>query len=90
MANIEIYSSPFCGFCHHAKKLLNDKQAVFTEINVMMNADRKAEMMKRANGRHTVPQIFINSMHIGGCDELHALDRTGELDLLLAEDGLVS
>lgn len=90
MATIEIYSSPLCGFCFRAKQLLNDKQATFTEINVLMNGAKREEMMQRANGRHTVPQIFINDMHVGGCDELYALDRAGELDPLLAEDGLAS
>jgi glutaredoxin 3 len=88
MADIEIYSSPICGFCYRAKSLLDQKGASFQEIDVLMNGERKKEMMKRAGGRHTVPQIFINDMHVGGCDELYALDRTGELDKLLSEDVL--
>ncbi|MGB1875721.1 MAG: glutaredoxin 3 [Rhodospirillaceae bacterium] len=88
MADIEIYSSPICGFCYRAKSLLDQKGASFQEIDVLMNGERKKEMMERAGGRHTVPQIFINDMHVGGCDELYALDRTGELDKLLSEDVL--
>lgn len=83
MADIEIYSSPLCGFCYSAKKLLTKKGAEFTEINVLTNSVRKQEMMKRAGGRHTVPQIFINGKHIGGCDDLYALERRGGLDQLL-------
>ena len=85
MADIEIYSSPICGFCYRAKSLLNQKGTPFTEIDVLMDSGRKKEMMNRAGGRHTVPQIFINDMHVGGCDELYALDRAGDLDRLLSE-----
>ena len=88
MATVEIYSSPFCGYCYRAKGLLDGKQVPFTEFNVIMNSDLKQEMMARAGGRHTVPQIFINDMHIGGCDELYALERAGELDGLLADGPL--
>lgn len=88
MADIEIYSSPICGFCYRAKSLLDQKGASFTEINVLMDSAKKTEMIKRADGRHTVPQIFINDLHIGGCDELYALDRAGSLDRLLAEEPL--
>ena len=88
MATVEIYSSPFCGFCYRAKGLLADKQVPFTEINVVMNSALKQQMMTGSGGRHTVPQIFINDMHIGGCDELYALERAGELDGLLADDPL--
>lgn len=83
MAKVEIYTSPFCGYCHAAKRLLNKKGVDFTEIDVMQNPDRKPEMIQRANGGRTVPQIFIDGTHVGGCDELHALDRGGKLDLLL-------
>ncbi len=83
MAKIEIYTSPFCGFCHRAKQLLNSKGAGFTEYDVMMNRGEKARMVARADGRQTVPQIFIDDRHIGGCDELHALDHAGKLDPLL-------
>lgn len=84
MPNIEIYTSPLCGFCHSAKRLLNDKNASFAEIDVMRQPDKRQEMMSRANGRHTVPQIFIDGKHIGGCDDLYALERAGKLDPLLA------
>lgn len=84
MQQVEIYTSPLCGFCHAAKRLLNKKGVTFSEINVMTQPDRKQEMMRRANGGHTVPQIFIGDTHVGGCDELYALDRAGKLDPLLA------
>jgi len=84
MKPVEIYTSPLCGFCHAAKRLLNSKGVDFTEINVMAQPKRKAEMMQRANGGHTVPQIFIGETHVGGCDDLHDLERAGKLDSLLA------
>ncbi|MGY6704662.1 glutaredoxin 3 [Roseinatronobacter sp.] len=83
MQPIEIYTSPLCGFCHAAKRLLTSKGASFSEIDLSRTPDRRAEMMKRASGRHTVPQIFIGDTHVGGCDELYALDRAGKLDALL-------
>jgi len=83
MPQIEIYSSPLCGFCHAAKRLLKQKGAAFSEINVLTQPKRKTEMMDRAGGRHTVPQIFIGETHVGGCDELYALERAGKLDTLL-------
>ena len=83
MKPIDIYTSPFCGFCHAAKRLLKQKGAQFNEINVLTNPGRKPEMIKRANGGRTVPQIFIADTHVGGCDELYALDRAGKLDALL-------
>jgi glutaredoxin 3 len=84
MPKIEIYSSPFCGYCHAAKRLLTAKGAEFTEINVILEPSRKAEMVQRANGGRTVPQIFIDGTHVGGCDDLYALDGRGGLDPLLA------
>ncbi len=84
MQNIEIYTSPICGFCHAAKRLLTQKGATFTEIDVLVNPDRKPEMIERANGGRTVPQIFIGDTHVGGCDDLYALERAGKLDALLA------
>lgn len=84
MANIEIYTTPICPFCLRAKALLKRKGVQFNEINVMGNAARRQEMMDRAEGRHTVPQIFIDGAPIGGCDELHALESEGRLDALLA------
>ena len=83
MKAVEIYTSPLCGFCHSAKRLLQKKGVNFSEINVLAQPARKSEMMKRANGRHTVPQIFIGTTHVGGCDDLYALEQAGKLDALL-------
>ena len=84
MPRIEIYTSPLCGFCHAAKRLLTEKGVSFSEIDVLANPKRKAEMIERASGGRTVPQIFVGDTHVGGCDELYALDRAGKLDPLLA------
>ena len=84
MANVEIYTSPLCGYCHAAKRLLTSKQVSFSETDVSSSPDQRAEMMQRSNGGRTVPQIFINGEHIGGSDDLHALERDGKLDALLA------
>ncbi|RBI77598.1 glutaredoxin 3 [Roseovarius sp. TE539] len=84
MNTVEVYSSPLCGFCHAAKRLLKKKSVSFSEINVLTNPSRKSEMIDRANGGRTVPQIFIGGTHVGGCDELYALERDGKLDQLLA------
>ena len=84
MAKVEIYTSPFCGFCHRAKSLLNSKDVAFEETDVMMDPKARKLMVERAGGRTSVPQIFIDGAHIGGCDELHALDAEGKLDPLLA------
>ncbi|GGL55512.1 glutaredoxin 3 [Wenxinia marina] len=84
MAQVEIYSSPFCGFCHAAKRLLTQKGVDFAEVNVIEEPERRSEMVQRANGRTTVPQIFIAGEHVGGCDDLYALERDGRLDPLLA------
>jgi glutaredoxin 3 len=78
-----VYSQPFCGYCSAAKRLLTAKGAEFSEIDVMMEAGRRDEMIERS-GRRTVPQIFIDGRHIGGYDDLSALDKSGELDRLLA------
>ena len=80
MAKVEIYSSMLCPFCYRAKKLLSTKGVDFEEIDVMMRPGRKREMVQRAGGRTSVPQIFINDEHIGGCDELYALEAAGKLD----------
>lgn len=85
MKPVEIYSSPLCGFCHAAKRLLKQKGVNFSEINVLAQPARKSEMLKRANGRHTVPQIFVGDTHVGGYDDLSALERAGKLDALLAK-----
>lgn len=84
MPNVEIYTSPLCGFCHAAKRLLTQKDVTFTEIDVMRQPEKRKEMMQRAMGRHTVPQIFIGASHVGGCDDLYALERAGKLDPMLA------
>lgn len=84
MANVEIYTKPTCGFCHMAKRLLKTKDVNFSEVNIMMQPKRREEMIQRANGGSTVPQIFIGGTHIGGCDDLMALERAGKLDALLA------
>ncbi len=86
MATVEIYARPMCGFCTRAKKLLDSKGIKFNEYDIWEDTDRKPEMVKRANGGTSVPQIFINDDHIGGCDELMHLERTGNLDLLLKLD----
>ena len=83
MQPIEIYTGPYCGYCHAAKRLLSSKGADFTEIDVMEDPSRRPEMVQRANGGRTVPQIFIGKTHVGGCDELYALERDGKLDALL-------
>lgn len=84
MKPVEIYTSPLCGFCHAAKRLLNSKGVDFAEVDVLAQPERKAEMVQRANGGRTVPQIFIGDIHVGGCDDLHELERAGKLDTLLA------
>ena len=84
MAKIEIYTTPTCPYCHAAKTLLNQKGADYTEITVL-DPDLRAAMTQRANGRRTVPQIFIGETHVGGYDDMAALDRQGGLDGLLAQ-----
>lgn len=83
MQPVEIYTSPLCGFCHAAKRLLTSKGVSFAEVDIWANPDRKPEMIQRANGGRTVPQIFVGETHVGGCDDLHALEREGKLDALL-------
>lgn len=83
-AKIEIYTSPFCGYCYRAKKLLSEKGQEFTEFDVTADSSKRDEMVERAGGRTTVPQIFIDGHHVGGSDELHALERAGKLDPMLA------
>jgi glutaredoxin 3 len=84
MPAVEIYTRELCGYCDAAKALLHRKGVTFTEIDVTGNRERRAEMTSRTQGRMTVPQIFIGATHIGGCDELYALDRSGGLDPLLS------
>jgi glutaredoxin 3 len=84
MAQIEIFTSPLCGYCHAAKRLLASKDVSFVETDVSRDPKLRQDMMARAHGRHTVPQIFINDQHIGGYDDLAALERQGKLDPLLS------
>lgn len=84
MKPVEIYTSPFCGYCHRAKQLLTEKGVSFAETDIAAQPEKRAEMMQRANGGRTVPQIFIGDTHVGGSDDLYALERAGKLDALLA------
>jgi glutaredoxin 3 len=86
MAKIEIYTTPWCGYCARAKALLEKKGAAFEETDVMEDAVKRTEMRERSR-RSTVPQIFINGQHVGGSDELAALEQAGKLDALLAQPG---
>lgn len=84
MPHVEIYTSPFCGYCTRAKALLSRKGVAYEEIEVVVeNGARRAEMVARSGGRLTVPQIFIDGRHVGGCDDLYALDAAGRLDPML-------
>lgn len=83
MAKVEIYTSPTCGYCHAAKRLLTAKGVSFIETNVIAQPGKRPEMVQRAGGARTVPQIFIDGAHIGGCDDLYALEDAGRLDALL-------
>jgi glutaredoxin 3 len=83
MGRIEIYTTRYCPYCHAAKRLLTQKGVEFREIDVSGDLNRRSEMVARAKGRMTVPQIFVGSVHVGGYDDLYALDRVGKLDPLL-------
>ncbi|HEX3209283.1 MAG TPA: glutaredoxin 3 [Geminicoccaceae bacterium] len=85
MAEVEIYTTPWCPYCWRAKHLLKKKGVAFTEVDLWQESDRRAEMVRRADGRTTVPQLFIDGQAIGGSDELLALEASGELDRLLDE-----
>ncbi len=85
MKTVEIYTTPICGFCNAAKRLLASKNVEFIEYNVMLKPALRAEMTQRANGGRTVPQIFIGDEHVGGCDDLFALEQAGKLDAMLTE-----
>ena len=85
MANIEIYTSPFCGFCYQAKSLLNDKGVDYIEIDIISHPKRHSEMIRRAGGLQTVPQIFVDNRHIGGCDDLYELEVKDKLNSILHE-----
>ena len=84
MPPVVVYTAPFCSYCVSAKALLRRKGVAFTEINVAGAPERRAEMVERAHGYTTVPQIFVGATHVGGCEELYELDQTGNLDPLLA------
>jgi len=83
MAKIEIYTKFLCPFCTRARKLLETKGVAFEEIDISAGGPRRSEMLDRSGGRQTVPQIFIDGAHVGGCDDLLALDRVGRLDPML-------
>jgi glutaredoxin 3 len=88
MPAVEIFTTRWCPYCHAAKALLTRKGIAYNEIDVSGDWDGRKKMIDRAHGRTTVPQIFIGKTHVGGSDELHALERAGKLDLLLAAEGL--
>lgn len=83
MPEIDIYTKPTCSYCRRAKQLLTSKRLAFHEIDVSKDPAQRQTMIQRADGRRTVPQIFIGQIHIGGCDDLYALERAGKLDPLL-------
>lgn len=87
MARVEIYTKIFCGFCHSAKRLLTEKGVVFEEHDISMGGPYRDEMIQRAAGRTSVPQIFIDDKHIGGSDDLYALEESGRLDPMLSGAG---
>jgi glutaredoxin 3 len=84
MASIDIYTIRYCPYCQDAKELLSSKGVSFNEIDVSGNREARSQMIERANGRSTFPQIFIGATHVGGCDDLYALEAAGKLDPLLA------
>lgn len=84
MNPVLIYTTSTCGFCHAAKRLLKEKDVNFQEVDVTADPTRRAEMTQKANGGRTVPQIFIGDTHVGGCDDLYAMENAGKLDALLA------
>jgi glutaredoxin 3 len=88
MSTVEIYTTRYCPYCISAKALLTRKNVRFTEIDVSGDPQGRAKMVERANGRMTVPQIFVGTTHVGGSDDLHELERAGKLDPLLAENGV--
>ncbi|MBI36642.1 MAG: glutaredoxin 3 [Alphaproteobacteria bacterium] len=84
MTNVEIYTTAMCGFCSAAKRLLDAKGVEFIEKDVSSDQETRAQMIDRSGGRRTVPQIFINGEHVGGCDDLYALEQQGKLDSKLS------
>lgn len=83
MQPVTMYTKPYCGFCHAAKRLLASKGVDFTEIDIQAQPERRAEMIQKAGGHTTVPQIWIGNMHVGGFDDMYDLEHTGKLDPLL-------
>ncbi|MDD3447132.1 MAG: glutaredoxin 3 [Zavarzinia sp.] len=83
MTDVTIYTTQICPYCYRAKQLLQDKGVDYKEIDVTMDSAKRKEMVEKAGGRRTVPQVFINGTHVGGCDDLYALDHAGKLDTLL-------
>jgi len=83
---VEIYTRDFCYYCQAAKELLNRKKVSFTEINITGRPELRRAMIERANGRTTVPQIFVGPTHVGGCDDLYTLEGAGRLDRLITEE----
>jgi glutaredoxin 3 len=89
MATIDIYTIRYCPYCQDAKELLSRKGVTFQEIDATGHRDIRKQMIERANGRSTYPQIFVGPTHVGGCDDLYALEEAGKLDALLAQNRLV-
>lgn len=87
MPKVEIYTTPMCPYCVRAKQLLGRKGVAYEEVDLWQAPARRGEMLARAGGRTTVPQIFIDGQHVGGCDDLHSLDRAGRLDRMLGVGG---
>ena len=83
MKNVTVYMGPMCAYCDAAKRLLTKKNISYKEINIAVEEDKMEEMIKKSNGKRTIPQIFIEDFHVGGYDELRALENKGELDQLL-------
>ncbi len=86
MKEIKLYTTQTCPFCHRAKALLDSKQVVYNDIDVTFSPDLRSQMREEAGGSHTVPQIFVGDIHVGGCDDLFALEQKNELDALLASE----
>lgn len=89
MADVTIYTRQMCGYCSAAKRLLESKGVAYTEHDASFSPELRQEMMARANGRTTFPQIFVGDVHVGGSDDLHALDARGKLDMLLSTGGRI-
>ena len=83
MKNVTVYMGPMCSYCDAAKRLLTKKNIPYKEINVALDENKREEMLKKSNGKRTIPQIFFNELHIGGYEELRALEKKGELDNLI-------